>query len=63
MKKRTRSSLLDRYKKEIKHYLDLGLSINCIYLLIKEKMEKEELHISYQGLRNYIIKNNLYISK
>jgi len=56
MKKRKRSSLLDRYQKEIKHYLNLGLSINCIYLLIKEKMEKENLYITYQGLRKYIKK-------
>jgi len=55
MKKR--SSILDRYRDEIKHYLKLGLSINCIYLLIKEKMEKEKLHITYQGVRYYIISN------
>ena len=57
MKKRKRSSLLDRYKEEIKHYLNLGLSINCIYLLIKEKMEKENLYVTYQGIRNYIKKH------
>jgi hypothetical protein len=54
MKKRL--SLLDVYKNEIKHYISLGLSIRCIYILINEKMKKEGLYISYQSVRNYIAK-------
>lgn len=53
---RKRASLLDKHKEEIKEYLDLGLSIRCIYLLINKKLEKENYHISYAGVINYINK-------
>jgi len=59
MKKR-RISIFDLFKKEIEYYFKLGLSIRCIYLLLKDKIQKEnklEKNISYQALRNYIAKN------
>jgi len=55
MKKR--ASLLDKYREEIKEYLELGLSIRCIYLLLNKKLKNENYHISYSGVINYINKN------
>ena len=49
MKKRKRSSLLDKYKEEIKEYLEIGLSLRCIYLLINKKLKENNYHITYQG--------------
>jgi len=57
---RKRASLFDKYEKEIKQYLKLGLSLRCIYLLISHKMKKHNIKITYQGLRNYV-KNILKI--
>ena len=53
-------SVFDFFKKDIKYYFDLGLSIRCIYIIINDKIQKEnklEKNISYQALRNYIAKN------
>lgn len=58
--RKKRMSIFDLFKEEIEYYLKLGLSIRCIYLLIKDKIQKEnklEKNISYQALRNYIAKN------
>jgi hypothetical protein len=60
IKKRNRISIFDLFKEEIEYYLKLDLSIRCIYLLLKDKIQKEnklEKNISYQALRNYIAKN------
>jgi len=59
MKKK--ASVFDLFKNEIEEYLKIGLSIRCIYLLIKHKIEKENLlagnTVSYQGIRRYILAN------
>jgi hypothetical protein len=60
-KKRNRISIFDLFQKDIEYYLKLGLSIRCIYLLIKDKLEKKrelEGNISYQGIRRYILANS-----
>jgi len=57
---RKRISVFDLFKEEIEYYLKLGLSIRCIYLIIKDKLNKEkkfEGTISYQGIRRYINSN------
>jgi len=54
---RKRASLLDKYKEEIKEYLELGLSLRCIYLLINKKLKEDNYHITYQGIRYYIMSN------
>ena len=59
MKKRI--SVFDLFKSDIEYYLKLGLSIRCIYLLIRDKLKKEnkfESNISYQGIRRYILVNS-----
>ena len=59
--KKKRISVFDLFKEEIEYYLKLGLSIRCIYLLIKDKFEKEKHFtesISYQGIRRYILANS-----
>ena len=58
--RKKRISIFDLFKEEIEYYLKLDLSIRCIYLLLKDKIQKEnklEKNISYQALRNYIAKN------
>lgn len=54
MKKR--KSILDFYKDEIKKYIQLNLSIRCIYLLINDKLKKQNLQITYPSVRNYVAK-------
>ena len=59
--RKKRISIFDLFKEEIEYYLKLGLSIRCIYLLVKDKFEKEKkftASISYQGIRRYILANS-----
>ena len=59
--KKKRISVFDLFEKEIEYYLKLGLSVRCIYLLIKDRLEKEKKFkgtISYQGVRRYILANS-----
>ena len=58
--KKKRVSIFDLFKKDIEYYLKLGLSIRCIFLLIRDKIKKEkglDGEVSYQGIRRFIIKN------
>ena len=54
--KKKRKSILDFYKDEIKKYIQLNLSIRCIYILINDKLKEQNLQITYQSVRNYVTK-------
>ncbi len=59
--KNKRISIFDLFKKDIEYYLRLGLSIRCIFLLIRDKIKKEkglDGEVSYQGIRRYILANS-----
>ena len=56
MKKRV--SIFDLFKEKIEKYLKIGLSIRCIYLLIKDELKNDKKidgNITYQSVRRYIL--------
>jgi len=49
-------SILEAFKSQIRYYLNIGLSVRCIYILINEELKKEGTSIGYQAVLNFVNK-------
>ena len=52
--RKKQSSILDSVKDDIEKYLNIGISIRCIYKLINFELNKKGIDITYSGFYAYI---------